>query len=109
MALEQRGIVVARPEHVLAAEISTFIVIERESRVIACAQLKPLGASGDSASDKVRFLPCVRFRFLLHTGTGRMALLHESSAAGAPPPVDAAPHETGIGFGEAVATDLRSV
>lgn len=47
VALERQGIVVARPEHVLAEEIGTFVVIEREARVIACAQLKPLGASDD--------------------------------------------------------------
>jgi amino-acid N-acetyltransferase len=56
VALEARGIVVARPESTLAAEIDTFIVIEREARVIACAQLKPLGADagGNYSSVAVR-------------------------------------------------------
>jgi GNAT superfamily N-acetyltransferase len=48
VTLEERGIVLVRSEEVLAAEVSTFVVIEREARLIACAQLKPLGTAEGS-------------------------------------------------------------
>lgn len=51
--LEARGIVVARSEESLAAEIATFVVIEREARLIACAQLKPLGRAVGGAYGSV--------------------------------------------------------
>ena len=48
--LEARGIVVPRAEAELAADVAEFVVIEREARIIACAQLKPLGAAAAFAS-----------------------------------------------------------
>jgi amino-acid N-acetyltransferase len=51
--LEQKGIVIVRSEESLAREVNTFVVIEREARIISCAQLKPLGKAINGAYESV--------------------------------------------------------
>jgi len=68
--LEAAGIVVPRAEEALAAEIDSFVVIEREARVLACAQLRDLGASESGQFEHVAEVAA----FCVHTefrGTGR--------------------------------------
>lgn len=68
--LEAVGIVVARSEAALTAEIDSFVVIERENRVLACAQLRALGASASGEYECVAEIAafCVHPEF---RGTGR--------------------------------------
>ena len=51
--MEAAGIVVPRSVDKLATEIETFVVAEREQRVLACAQLKPIGASETGDFEKM--------------------------------------------------------
>lgn len=68
--LEEAGIVVPRSQAALTAEIDSFVVLERESRVLACAQLRSLGASESGEFDHVAEIAafCVHPEF---RGTGR--------------------------------------
>lgn len=68
--LEAAGIVVPRPLEALSAAIETFVVVEREQRVLACAQLTPIGPSENGAFQKVGEVAafCVHPDF---RGTGR--------------------------------------
>lgn len=68
--LEAAGIVVQRSEAALTAEIDSFVVIERESRVLACAQLRSLGVSESGEYKNVAEIAafCVSPEF---RGTGR--------------------------------------
>ena len=44
--LEERGVLVRRSPEQLAAELPYFTVVERESKLLACATMKPLGRGG---------------------------------------------------------------
>lgn len=68
--LEAAGIVVPRAEEALTAEIDSFVVIEREARVLACAQLRDLGASESGEFEHIAEVAafCVHADF---RGTGR--------------------------------------
>ena len=68
--LEAAGIVVPRSAAALTAEIDSFVVIERESRVLSCCQLRALGASESGEYAHVAEIAafCVHPEF---RGTGR--------------------------------------
>ncbi|EFN52161.1 hypothetical protein CHLNCDRAFT_7287, partial [Chlorella variabilis] len=45
--LEDRGVLVKRSEEQLLSELPYFTVLERESKVLGCAAMKPLGRNGE--------------------------------------------------------------
>lgn len=50
--LEERGVLVRRSEEQLLSELPHFTVLERESKVLGCAAMKPLGRNAEG--DEVR-------------------------------------------------------
>lgn len=47
--LEERGVLVKRSEEQLLSELPFFTVLERESKVLGCAAVKPLGCNAEGA------------------------------------------------------------
>ena len=48
--LEKEGVLVKRSRNELEAMMHDFIVIERETKVLGCAMLLPLGSTADGTS-----------------------------------------------------------
>lgn len=68
-----------RPEAALAAEIGSFVLVEREARALACAQLRELGASEDGTFSRIgevrsrHAVSCLLQLLLLHQLRGALA------------------------------------
>ncbi|KAL4423548.1 hypothetical protein ABPG77_006571 [Micractinium sp. CCAP 211/92] len=62
--LEERGVLVRRSEEQLLSELPHFTVLERESKVLGCAAMKPLGrnAEGDDVAELGAFVVHASYR-----------------------------------------------